>query len=183
MGIAFGEFFNSYMPWDEYIGDKSWISEWTENRAKAKEDRKNERRNGMKTWDEFFSEMDPLNCDLTKENEKNMDAIQREINKRLCERLKERGYMTASEVHKLINESIFDKDERELTGKELDFREQQEIEELEEELECKVKPEKAPDPVKEEIFTTCLNFLHTHTEDELYEIVRLAFDAAEVFGY
>ena len=49
--------------------------------------------------------------------------------------------------------------------------------------ECEVKLEKTPDPAKEEIFATCLNFLHNHTEDELYEIVRLAFKAAEMFGY
>lgn len=57
------------------------------------------------------------------------------------------------------------------------------IDEPEVSVECEVKLEKTPDPAKEEIFATCLNFLHTHTEDELYEIVRLAFKAAEVFGY
>lgn len=125
----------------------------------------------MKTWDEFFN--------MAEECRKKIKAAEKEVN----DRMKERGYMTGAEARKIINESIFGEDEHRLADEELDFREQQEIEELEEELECKVKPEKAPDPVKEEIFTTCLNFLHTHTEDELYEIVRLAFDAAEVFGY
>lgn len=133
----------------------------------------------MKTFDEFFNIEDQCTND-------NVDAIKDAIKaaeKKVTDQMKERSHMTAAEARKKIHESLFGKDEHELADEELDFREEQEIEELEEELECEVKLEKAPDPAKEEIFATCLNFLHTHTEDELYEIVRLAFKAAEVFGY
>jgi len=127
------------------------------------EDRTIKRRNSMKTFDEFF------NMEHQYPND-SKDADKEVI----------KAAMTAAEARKKLHESLFGKDNS--ASEELDFREQ-EIEELEEELDCEVKLEKAPDPAKEEIFATCLNFLHNHTEDELYEIVRLAFKAAEVFGY
>lgn len=131
----------------------------------------------MKTFDEFFN-TNMFDGKYAEECKRQLEAAEKEIN----DRLKERSHMTAEEARKKIHESLFGKDEHGLADEELDFREQ-EIEELEEELECEVKLEKTPDPAKEEIFATCLNFLHNHTEDELYEIVRLAFKAAEVFGY
>ena len=132
----------------------------------------------MKTFYEYFN-TNMFDGKYAEECKRQLEAAEKEVN----DRFKGRSHMTAAEARKILHESLFGKDEHRLADEELDLQEEQEIEELEEELECEVKLEKNPDPAKEEIFATCLNFLHTHTEDELYEIVRLAFKAAEVFGY
>lgn len=115
----------------------------------------------MKTFDEFFN-INILDGKRAEEYKKKIEAAEKEINDRLAEK----AYVTRKEIwlHSPDDSKEDDSEEDDLP-------------------ECEVKLEKAPDPAKEEIFATCLNFLHAHTEDELYEIVRLAFKAAEVFGY
>ena len=147
----------------------------------------------MKTFDEFFN-TDIFSGEYAEECKRRIEAAEKEINDRLAEKT----HVTRKEIEKAAYKVLG------LTGEELDFwdrspdtqmgpfKSKQEFldwlhspdDSEEDDLpECEVKLEKAPDPAKEEIFATCLNFLHTHTEDELYEIVRLAFKAAEVFGY